>query len=62
VRDVLAAANGRTVLLITHRAEGLEGMDEVMELDAGTIRPADRGAPGGDPRPSPPRAGSPRTR
>src|SRR6185312_10062599 len=29
VRDVLAAAGDRTVLLITHRAEGLEAMDEI---------------------------------
>jgi thiol reductant ABC exporter CydC subunit len=32
--DVLAAAAGRTVLLITHRPEGLERMDEVVALDA----------------------------
>jgi thiol reductant ABC exporter CydC subunit len=32
--DVLAAAAGRTVLLITHRPEGLERMDEVVTLDA----------------------------
>jgi len=62
VRDVLAAAEGRAVLLITHRAEGLEEMDEILELDAGTIRPADPGAPACDRRASPPRAGSPRTR
>src|SRR6185503_7432081 len=31
--DVLAAAAGRTVLLITHRPEGLERMDEVVALD-----------------------------
>jgi thiol reductant ABC exporter CydC subunit len=33
--DVLAAAGDRTVLLITHRPEGLEGLDEVATLDAG---------------------------
>jgi ATP-binding cassette, subfamily C, bacterial CydC len=31
--DVLDAADGRTVLLITHRPEGLERMDEVVRLD-----------------------------
>ena len=35
--DVLAAADGRTVLLITHRPEGLEQMDEVIVLDAGRV-------------------------
>jgi ABC-type multidrug transport system fused ATPase/permease subunit len=30
--DVLDAAAGRTVLLITHRPEGLERMDEIVEL------------------------------
>ena len=34
--DVLAAAGDRTVLLITHRPEGLEQMDEIVTLDAGT--------------------------
>jgi thiol reductant ABC exporter CydC subunit len=33
--DVITAAEDRTVLLITHRPEGLEGMDEVVTLDAG---------------------------
>jgi ABC-type multidrug transport system fused ATPase/permease subunit len=32
VRDVFAAAGDRTVLLITHRTEGLELVDEVVEL------------------------------
>ena len=32
--DVLAAADGRSVLLITHRPEGLDRMDEVVVLDA----------------------------
>jgi ABC-type multidrug transport system fused ATPase/permease subunit len=31
--DVLDAADGRSVLLITHRPEGLERMDEVVRLD-----------------------------
>jgi ABC-type transport system involved in cytochrome bd biosynthesis fused ATPase/permease subunit len=32
VRDVLAASDGRAVLLITHRPEGLELVDEVVAL------------------------------
>lgn len=32
MRDVLAAARNRTILLITHRPEGVELMDEVVEL------------------------------
>jgi ABC-type transport system involved in cytochrome bd biosynthesis fused ATPase/permease subunit len=32
MEDVLAAAVDRTVLLITHSAEGLERMDEVVTL------------------------------
>jgi thiol reductant ABC exporter CydC subunit len=32
VRDVLGAADGRSVLLITHRPEGLDFVDEVVEL------------------------------
>jgi thiol reductant ABC exporter CydC subunit len=35
--DVLAAADDRAVLLITHRPEGLEQMDEVISLDAAGI-------------------------
>jgi ATP-binding cassette, subfamily C, bacterial CydC len=62
VRDVLAAAGDRTVLLITHRAEGLEAMDEILELDAGTIRRADRGGRGGGRIPTRRPAGSARTR
>jgi len=34
VRDVLAAAEDRTVLLITHRPEGPDLVDEVVRLDA----------------------------
>jgi ATP-binding cassette subfamily C protein CydC len=34
MEDVLEAAGDRTVLLITHRSEGLEQMDEVVTLDA----------------------------
>jgi thiol reductant ABC exporter CydC subunit len=32
IRDVLAAARGRTVLLITHRSEGLDLVDRTVEL------------------------------
>ncbi len=37
VRDVFAAAGDRAVLLITHRPEGLELVDEVLELSDGRI-------------------------
>jgi thiol reductant ABC exporter CydC subunit len=36
-RDILAATHGRTILLITHRLEGLETVDEVLELSAGHV-------------------------
>jgi thiol reductant ABC exporter CydC subunit len=36
VRDVVAASGERTLLLITHREEGLELMDEIVELPAGS--------------------------
>ena len=36
IDDVLAAAGDRTVLLITHRPEGLDRMDEVVVLRRGT--------------------------
>jgi ABC-type transport system involved in cytochrome bd biosynthesis fused ATPase/permease subunit len=32
---VLSAADGRSVLLVTHRPEGLELVDEVVVLDEG---------------------------
>jgi thiol reductant ABC exporter CydC subunit len=35
VCDVLSAADGRSVLLVTHRPEGLELVDEVVVLDEG---------------------------
>ncbi len=35
--DVLAAAGGRAVLLITHRPEGLEHMDEIAVLENGVV-------------------------
>ena len=34
MEDVLDATAGRTVLLITHRPEGLDHMDEVVRLEA----------------------------
>jgi ABC-type transport system involved in cytochrome bd biosynthesis fused ATPase/permease subunit len=37
VRDALTAAGDRSVLLITHRPEGLELVDEVVALDEGRI-------------------------
>ena len=44
MRDVLDAAGGRTVLLITHRREGLEQMDEVITLPArNLVGSAERG-------------------
>jgi ATP-binding cassette, subfamily C, bacterial CydC len=33
IRDVFAAAGGRSVLLITHRREGLDLVDDVLELE-----------------------------
>jgi len=36
VRDVLSAASGRAVLLITHRPEGLDLVDEVVALETPT--------------------------
>ncbi|MEU9474262.1 thiol reductant ABC exporter subunit CydD [Streptomyces sp. NPDC048191] len=35
--DLLAATQGRTTLLITHRLAGLEAVDEVVVLDAGRV-------------------------
>jgi ABC-type transport system involved in cytochrome bd biosynthesis fused ATPase/permease subunit len=37
VRDVFAAASDRTILLITHRPEGLDLVDEILTLDEGRI-------------------------
>jgi len=37
--DVLDATADKTVLLITHRPEGLERMDEIVALDAGRVIP-----------------------
>ncbi|MYR21684.1 ATP-binding cassette domain-containing protein, partial [Streptomyces sp. SID6137] len=35
--DLLAATEGRTTLLITHRLAGLDEVDEVLVLDAGRV-------------------------
>ncbi|MBV9165560.1 MAG: thiol reductant ABC exporter subunit CydC [Solirubrobacterales bacterium] len=40
VRDVFSAAGDRTVLLITHREEGLELVDRVFRLQRGASQPA----------------------
>jgi ATP-binding cassette subfamily C protein CydC len=37
VRDMLSAAGDRSVLLITHRQEGLNLVDEVVTLSGGQI-------------------------
>jgi thiol reductant ABC exporter CydC subunit len=37
MRDIFAEANERSVLLITHRPEGLDLVDEVITLDAGQV-------------------------
>ena len=39
VRDILAAAGDRSVLLITHRPEGLGLVDEVVTLAPAGARP-----------------------
>jgi ABC-type transport system involved in cytochrome bd biosynthesis fused ATPase/permease subunit len=36
-RDLLAATEGRTILLITHRGAGLRQVDEVVRLEAGRL-------------------------
>ena len=37
--DLLDASSGRSVLLLTHRTEGLDLVDEVLELRAGRLQP-----------------------
>ncbi len=37
VRDVFGAAGERTILLITHRPEGLDLVDEIVTLDGGRV-------------------------
>ncbi len=52
VRDAVAAAGDRSVLLMTHRPEGLELVDEIVTLDAGVVvertGPLRRPGPGAD--------------
>jgi ATP-binding cassette subfamily C protein CydCD len=43
-RDLLAAVEGRTVLLITHRPVAPGTVDQVLRLDAGRLLPAGPGA------------------
>jgi ABC-type transport system involved in cytochrome bd biosynthesis fused ATPase/permease subunit len=38
MRDVFSAVRDQTVLLITHRAEGLEFVDRVVTIDVGAAR------------------------
>jgi ABC-type transport system involved in cytochrome bd biosynthesis fused ATPase/permease subunit len=38
--DVFAAAGDAAVLLITHRSEGLDAVDQVVALDAGRVTSA----------------------
>jgi ATP-binding cassette, subfamily C, bacterial CydCD len=38
VADLLDAAAGRTVVLLAHRGEGLDLVDEVRHLDGGVLR------------------------
>ena len=44
VRDVLGAVDDRSVLLITHRREGLDLVDEVVALEEGQIVPVAGGS------------------
>ncbi|MFF9812527.1 thiol reductant ABC exporter subunit CydC [Streptomyces sp. NPDC014006] len=44
VRDVLASTRGMSLILVTHRTEGLADMDEILVMDAGRI--VRRGTPG----------------
>ncbi|MGK5681863.1 thiol reductant ABC exporter subunit CydC [Actinoplanes sp. URMC 104] len=39
--DLLGASDGRTVLVLTHRTEGLDLVDHRYELSAGRVRPAE---------------------
>ena len=36
-RDLLAATEGRTILLITHRSAGLDQVDEIVSIQAGHL-------------------------
>ena len=39
-QDLLAATEGRTILLITHRTVGLRQVDQVVRIENGHLRPA----------------------
>nr|WP_051450750.1 thiol reductant ABC exporter subunit CydC [Actinospica robiniae] len=41
IADLLDAASGRSILLLTHRTEGLDLVDAVFELRDGRLRPTD---------------------
>jgi ATP-binding cassette subfamily C protein CydC len=45
ISDVLSAANEKSVVLITHRPEGLDKVDEVLTLSRGRLRSGRRIAP-----------------
>jgi len=45
MRDVFSAVHDRTVLLITHRTEGLEHVDRVLTLKGRARSPGSGGAP-----------------
>jgi ATP-binding cassette subfamily C protein CydCD len=49
IADVLDAAAGRTVLLLTHRPEGLDLVDTVLRLADGRLHPVTRQADSGVP-------------
>jgi thiol reductant ABC exporter CydC subunit len=51
VRDILDAADRRSVLLITHRPEGLDLVDEVVVLSEGRVVEAQDGRTSSSPRP-----------
>jgi ABC-type transport system involved in cytochrome bd biosynthesis fused ATPase/permease subunit len=40
ISDVFAAAGAAAVLLITHRSEGLDAVDQVVALDGGRVTAA----------------------
>ncbi|MHC1560140.1 thiol reductant ABC exporter subunit CydC [Actinomycetospora sp. C-140] len=45
IADLLDAGTGRTVVLLAHRAEGLDLVDEVRHLEAGVLRSAQAKSP-----------------
>ena len=42
LRDLFAASAGRTVVVVSHRPEGLEGAGRIMDLGAATAAPEGR--------------------